>query len=285
MNSFHKLIWLALLFLSSCKLFDSEDIVPAYIEINDFDFEITNNEQGLPVIKVEEVFVFIDKQSIGVYPLPAKIPVITTGSEQTVFIGAAVHQSGRQSSSVEYPFFERFEWVKLMEPEETYEIKPKFTYKTDTKFDFVEGFEEGNILVKDRDGNQNTSLEIVNGGNQSNKSGRLRVTPDFAENAVSTGLNFFRSDNAGGSTYLEFDYRNDVELSVGIVTADDNRETETPLIVLKPREEWNRLYLDITLLATSPEINSYTVFFRLLHDGSDTEDQSAWIDNIKLVHF
>jgi hypothetical protein len=278
------LAFISISFLTNCSLTDNESFNPAYLIIDKVDL-ITTISEGDNVKEIDEVFVFANGNSLGVYPLPARIPVITTGEEMTILIGGAIHPNGLASSSVEYPFFQRVEVKEDFEPGVEYPLDITFRYVTTAVFDINEGFENGNVFTKDIDNNGNTFLERSSISSTGSYSGRLSITPDYSENEVTTALNFPRSGNKGGAAFVEIDYKNDLEFVVGLTYKTSIQYVEEPLIVLKPTNSWKRVYLDITSQISNPDIEEYSIYLGYYHNGIEGVNYDAFVDNIKLVHF
>jgi hypothetical protein len=270
--------------ISNCNLTDNDSYNPAYILIDEVSLNTTFS-QGDNVFEISEVFIFADGISLGVYPLPAKIPLITSGNDMTILIGGAVHPNGKADSSIEYPFFERVAFTENFEPGKEYNFEIDLNYVSTAIFDFAEGFENGNIFTKDLDSNGNTALKRTNDSNTGNYAGEMTVTPEHNQNEVSTTLSYPRENNSGGATFIEFDYKNEVEFVAGITYQNSLQFTEEPIILLKPTNTWKRIYLDVTSQISLSTINEYSVLFGIYHNGSSDEEQKVLIDNVKLVHF
>ena len=63
---------------TNCTLTDSEQPLPAYLEITDVSIT-TTQFQGDPTHKITDVWAYADNQLLGVFELPSKIPILTNG--------------------------------------------------------------------------------------------------------------------------------------------------------------------------------------------------------------
>ena len=94
-------------FLVGCQLFDQPEIAPSYIHIENFNFIITNSNQGTNSEKITDAWVYIDDTPAGVYELPANFPVLEEGKHK-VRIRAGIKENGISGTRVPYPFYASF---------------------------------------------------------------------------------------------------------------------------------------------------------------------------------
>ena len=100
----------------------------------------------------------------------------------------------------------------------------------------------------------------------------------------STVLYSDRSGIAAGSrVFLELDYKNDIELQIGLITIEENLEFKNYKLVLKPQEDWNKVYVDFSNELLSSNLNKYRVVFGVVNPTD--EDKVVYLDNVKLLHF
>ena len=132
--------------LSSCSLFDNENPIPGFL-VFDNPTLITNGEQGAPTHNIKDVWVFDGPDFLGIFPLPAKVPVIITGEEKQFSIFAGVRNNGGVGNALRYPFFKQIEASATLEAREEKTIPLNFEYSDNVKFDFIEEFEGNHIFV------------------------------------------------------------------------------------------------------------------------------------------
>lgn len=270
----------------SCSLIDNDAPIPAYIVVNDVSV-FTKENEGEPTHNITEVWAYADNQLLGVYPLPAKIPVILNEKDIDFTIFPGFRNNGEQSRSFTYNLMNTFEFTDNLEPGEEKEISPKFTYKEQAKFDFVEGFEStSHIFTLDLD--ENEATQIVSSSEDKkvgSKSGKISLNTANSFISAATIFNFDGSNNAGSDSYLEMDYKNDVPFFVGVIYVQDNQEISQPLLVVNPKEDWNKIYVDFTSILTSPAITSYRLYFTTDLEPLEVDSGEIFIDNLKFVHF
>ena len=275
------LIYGALLFLYSCS--DNTSDVPAIFNINEIGFN-TSTGEGSDSHKIKDVWVFQGGKDIGVFPLPAMIPILEE-EPGAVQISPGVRNNGINKTPIIYPFYD----TKLLELDLTKgrveELDLNFEYRENTQFAFIEDFESNNLFSFDQDGDEATSMTVT--GDEvfeGIKSGYIKLEgeADFCE--VATGLNFSNLQENGQPVFLELDYKNSVELNIGLIGFLGNAPAASYIVTLKEQEDWNKIYIDLTFAIIDSGLDSYKVLFGAALP-SDQESGDVYFDNIKLVHF
>ncbi len=263
---------------------DSDDFTPAFLVIDNVNFTTTSG-QGIPVHQIEDVWVVANEQILGVFTLPARIPIIPTGANMSVRINAGVKPNGSKNESISYAFYGPVTFERNFQPEEEFNYKPTFEYQEETKFDLIEDFENSPFFNIDLDGNSETLLirskEDNNGGSF---SGLIELDASKPDLEVTTDISFLREENAGGATFLEFDFKSDSELYVGYILETSNGPVEQIEAIFVPKEEWTRVYIDFTNYFTNSSVISYKIKFAASYNGNGKNNQ-IFLDNIKLLHF
>ncbi|MEZ4984834.1 MAG: hypothetical protein R2795_07325 [Saprospiraceae bacterium] len=106
-----KIIHFALLLVMSvswwqCDFINPEEGIPSYLFIEEFTLT-TGPAQGSNSHKITEAWVFVDDIFLGVYDLPATVPVLETGSH-TVRVEAGIRDNGLGDFPNIYPFSPTF---------------------------------------------------------------------------------------------------------------------------------------------------------------------------------
>ena len=94
---------LCLIYYSSCSVLNQEEPVPSYVNIESIKLKTTPN-QGSASHKITDVWVFNDTEFLGMFPLPAKIPLLLYG-EQNLTLQAGIKENGIGSTQKNYPFY------------------------------------------------------------------------------------------------------------------------------------------------------------------------------------
>jgi hypothetical protein len=277
---------LLLLFISSCTFSDNDSFEPAYLILSDPQITVRTDE-GAPVNGIQDAWVFADGQLIGVFPLPAKVPLITTGKAMQIQINAGVKENADRNISAEYPFFTPLVTTLTPEPGKAYTIPLDYQYKDETYFDFTEGFETSlHLLTNDLDGNTETRLSISNEDAVfGNKSGLVKLTRDNDDAEFTLESFLSNNNNKRGAVYLEFDYKSEEVIYVGTQINTQGAEILQYKVLLLPTDTWKRAYINFSDEISAPNVVSYRPVFRVIFEDDQKEFTKTYFDNIKLVHF
>ncbi len=273
--------------LSSCSLFDNEDPIPGFL-VFDNPTVATTAGQGENTHKITDVWVFDGPDFLGIFPLPAKVPVIIDGTEKSFSVFAGVRNNGVSSNALRYPFYEPIEVSANLTAQEEREIPMTFTYSVNTKFDLIEEFEGNHIFVEDPNENDGPGAEIMIQSDvvrSGMSSGQILFDTDTSAFERTTLFTFDRQENSGSSTFIELDYKCDIPLLAGWITYDNNFIQRDYNVLIAPSSEWNKIYIDISEFVGQVEIDRYSIAFASAISPSDAFPASIYIDNIKLVHF
>ena len=274
------------IFFTSCTFSDKETYEPAYLLLEDPQISVRTDE-GAPVNGIQDAWIIVDGKLIGVFPLPAKVPIITTGTSMQIQINAGVKENADRNISVEYPFYSPLLTNLTPEPGKSYSIPLNYQYKDETYFDFTEGFETSlHLLTFDLDGNTETRLSITNEDAVfGNKSGLVKLSKDNDDAEFTTESFISNANNKRGAVYLEFDYKSEEVIYVGTQVNTQGSEILQYKVLLLPSETWKRAYINLTDEISSPNVVNYRPVFRVLYENKENEFSKTYIDNVKLVHF
>ena len=274
-------LFVSLAFFQAC---DTDENIPTFIEVNSVSLTTTDLE-GANTHNISDVWVFVDGQGIGVWPLPARIPTFPTNGEVEIQFFAGVRVDGISDKARIYPFYAPVIVNEDLLAGETYEYDLTFEYFDITKFDFIEGFESRNIFSEDNDGDPNTfmvrsQLDARTG----DYCGYIKLvdTADLIE--VTTQFAYPTDDILGGGIYLEMDYRADIPIIVGYI-ADGQFRVEDINNVIIEKDDWNKIYLDLSQVLGSTDIETYRIKIASGLVGSGLSEGNIYLDNIKLLHF
>lgn len=289
------LLILFALFFSSCD--KEKEPIPAFLKLNDFVVQATNPAiHGSVSSKVTHAKVFFrdlttgETQALGVLPLPGTYPVLLEGDYE-VNVDPVIKANGNSLSAVIYPFYDRYTAVINLVSEQNTEVTPTTQYSSNTKFEFVEGFEGVNhIFSDDRDENPLTFIErseqdVFEG----NASGHVHLDTANSGFVVSTLSPFTLSISNSGKIFMELNYKTDVPLEFGVIAVDaQGVEEANYAFYVFEQEDWNKIYFDLSELISTANTDRFFIVMRgfLPHDNGAFTKQEAdiWLDNVKLLH-
>ena len=268
----------------SCNLTDNEAPIPAFIILeNPGVVNPANNSADSH--KITDVWVFSDGQILGVFPLPAKVPVIVGGLEQEITIFAGIRKNGMLDTPDFYPFYKPI--IKRISPQanQIIAIPLDFSYNSTAKIPVNEGFESGNVFSVDFDNNPATEL-IITGDDASTgqRSARVALTSSISVVEVGSNIRVLGEQNARGQSYIELDYKGQGEISVGIAKIRSGIISVEYLLFVPARFTWNKIYVDVTNSLSSRDYDEYRLVFRFIKTSQNASD-FVYLDNVKHIHF
>lgn len=280
-----------LFILSSCAVFDPEDIQPAYLKLGEIKVYEPGTSDVYTTHDVRDIWVYLDGTALGIFPYPGHVPVIPGNPDENSLIQmlAGIRDNGIASHLTLYPFLEFYEMNQKIIPGNIYEVNPVYKYRSNTILRFNEGFEHSSHLFSmDLDNNQKSKITGTTSNSRTGTySGHLQVTKTdpLLEAANSTAL-LNLPVNASG-VYLELDYLADHDFNFGMIGYDETTGSQgikNYYLGLKKNTSWQKIYINLTEELAASKFEGYRFFFSL-QLNQDREAGNVYLDNIKLVHF
>lgn len=290
LKSFYYL--LLLLTIASCDIINPEEALPSYIQVNEFQLTTNETSQGSDNHQITDVWAFVNGEALGVFELPATIPVLAAGM-QNITLLAGIRENGLRSTPVIYPLYSRYEINLDLVPEAINLITPTIEYISNSIFVLLEDFENDNINLQGINNgiiNRVTNPTQVLSGNGAGIISLLEVATE-----ITTIPTFLDLPTSGGTpVYLEIDYRTNVELEVGLVGF--NTSTATPMqatsykVILCPITNWNKVYINFQKDLELSQLDGYKLAFRASTNdtgcgGTPASVPEILLDNVKLIRF
>ncbi|MBC8464495.1 MAG: hypothetical protein H8D62_02335 [Bacteroidetes bacterium] len=274
--------FILVLLFASCDIINPAEDTPAFIYIEDFTIATTSS-QGSHSSKITDAWVWVGSENQGVYPLPAHIPVLQSGT-QTIFIEAGIKTNGISASRESYPFYTTHEQEIDLNPNETDTVRPDISY-TVNEIPFIEDFEKGNALHIFSDSiNHSIDNEFTDTleNQMGNYFGKIAIDGDAYEvfECGTDDLNL----PTDKPVYLEMDYKCNTTMVVGLYANNNSQVEKNAIIYLNPKTQWNKTYIFLSeYLVSYNNANSYKLFFGMIRDTSQTQSE-MYLDNIKIVY-
>lgn len=286
-----KLQHCCLLFLlasAACK--DEHEQIPGYVRVEKFS---VNAQGGAAWQDITEGWFYANGELLGAYTLPAEIPVLASGeTEVLVFVG--VKENGIRLTPAVYPLLKRFTQKITLTPGETTIIRPVTSYESGVKFawDTLRTTFDGNssIVLENRDDDNATSFEVTSDGGFSGRCLLMEVDSTHPVMDVATDPRDELPATQAQPVWLELHYKNDMPFQLWIIgQTPGSAEEPRPVYEFNPKENWNKIYINLTQFLIDAKEQEFRLFFRLsLPRGADgkfsQKKGSVRLDNIRLVH-
>jgi hypothetical protein len=281
------ILFCTLILFYSCNFINPDEEVPAYIMINDFSVS-TSPGQGTNRNAISELWVYSNADIVGVFDVPAQIPVIGKGNRKlTIFAG--IKNNGIGTTRIRYPFLATYDTILNLEPLEEVTLSPVFRYNEDAIIDNSRNFETGNTFVAGANNQGNLDLiddaQIAADGNRCIKASM----PSSAYMQYIDNTNLLME--AGNVVFLEMDYSCNNTFGIGVYVIQDGNSSKVPVLFLTPTTpgdgslpEWNKVYVDFGAIAIQyPNADYYRIYFE--SSANESSDPTVFLDNLKIVNW
>lgn len=286
-----------LLCLTACQLINPDEELPVYISIQDARVLVDETLNTYSPLGIKDAWLFLQSEQIGIFELPAVVPILPEKVGNTLRIGGGIFDTGLSTFRVEYPFWDDISVsIEGVEPLDTVVITPRFEYfprDTTIIYAFEAGFEGGSSNLESlTPASTFTTLQITSEDKFVGlQSGKVSFSPNkYQFEASSPLLTLPQSGN--NAIWCEVTYKNDIPFTVLMIGLAPGSPIEVELptnVLFSSPDEWNTAYINLNDLARSIPDGSV---FKLLFRASSQEAGSAtgrtgtiFLDQIRLIHF
>ncbi len=275
------LLLLALL-LSSCPA--DLELTPAFLTVTDFELT-TQVDEGAPTTAITEVWAFADEEFIGVFPLPARIPVLRVGSTE-IRLEAGIRQDGRSVTPDIYPFYTPYaRTLDLVGGQVTALGVLPIRYRNETVFGLIEDFE----LDRNRTFTQpiaGSSFLVPQGAvvRSGAAAGAISLADTNRLVELASAQTFVNLNEVPINVWLEADYRSDAPGVFGVIGQRDALTVRVFDPGFLPRDAWTKIYFNLGPVVGSADLNEFRIALSVLLDAELTGG-TVYLDNLKLVYF
>ncbi|MFM8492848.1 MAG: hypothetical protein ACKOA7_03850 [Bacteroidota bacterium] len=272
--------------LMGCSLYTADRGIPSYIYIPRFNLTTTYAEHGSGSSNIKDVWVFIDGDLQGVYPLPAHFPILREGPID-LQLSAGVVLNGISATRSIYPFYTQANASAELNAGQTDTILPGVTYRTSTQFTWMEDFEGQGFSLRTSPssdtniGRADNPAEVFEGARSMYIAVDSRA-PYFQAEGIQTfsppGVGLF-------PVFLELNYRNTQAFEIGLqIIGPAGSITDLPIVVFAPSpNEWKKQYVNFSPFLQRTPGYTYRVLVTARHEASLGQTGTIWLDNLKLL--
>ena len=261
-------------------------IIPSYLYIEQVKVLTNTAIEGAPTENITDIWVYVNNFPIGAFDKQKLIPILPDESgNQEVLLIAGIRDNGIKENIQQYYLYDQINITAQLVPGQIDTIQAVFRYNPDVTFVFVEGFESGNIFNTDIDGDEKTKIAITNQNPRSgNRSGIIELNAEHPSIEVTSSIEYYNLPDKGNLTYLELDYYGNNEFIIGISGKDiEGNEYKSDFIVLKTKDDWNKIYLNLTKTIQDSGLKSYRIYFKAIFNNTK-DSTNIFLDNIKLLY-
>ena len=277
-----------LLFVASFWGCNKEEPIPSYIYIPSFTVD-AQPEFGTSTSKITEAWVYANNDLLGVFPIPATVPILATGATD-IRIFPGIHEAGILARPTIYPFYEpiRLNHILTAGQIDTLPIVTQYLSPDQIKLELNITFDIGNILTDDLDEDSTTFVSVVPDGAEG--AGGLLWVTDTSSNLSVGNNSLFSLPTNGSQVYIEMEYHNDTKFSVWMRGHQSTGQGDIrPISTINEQEDWNKIYIPLTPFLQSNKWVDYQFVLNLkLTDeeiANGKTEAKVYIDNIKLLRY
>lgn len=282
-NLYAKLPFAALVITGCAK----GDKVPAFVEVPAVTMSTSAN-QGGATSKITDAWITLNEELIGVWELPARVPVLAEGPN-VIGVAPAIKRNGTFDDRLRYPFYNPWSGTVDLTREGTAVVAPGTSY-TDETLVWHEGFEDLFSLFSITASSDTQLLRFTPATHpeleflENGPCAGFRLDPDHRFVRIESDEDFL---SYGGPAFLELDHRSDLLITVGVKYFADGLERIEPFIFLPPTHRsdgsmpWNKVYLDLSAFFNSA-VSERDVYIEATLPESRSSAE-IYLDNIKLL--
>jgi len=277
--------------LGSCNKFSGTQTIPAYIKIDSVFLETNYSSQGSNSQKITDVWIYLNKDLLGVFELPALFPVLAEGAND-LEIRPGIWLNGIQSTRVPYPFYKPivYEDFKFY-PDSVQDLGDlKVKYYDNLDFAWKEDFESSGLTLAETSISDTAIIRTLPAGNPeafitptSKHSGLVALSDERPIWSANSSNSFLLPELQNDPVLLELNFKTNNVFYVGLLLNLPGGLKKIPLLIMNHSEEWKKIYINLgPNIALNWDAANYKVYFEA---GLELENDLAeiYLDNIKLI--
>jgi hypothetical protein len=282
-------IFVFLLFISSCNIYNPSEPIPSYIHIQSIGLTTDYNTEGSSSQNVTDAWVYIDDQIIGCFELPVTFPVLSEGNH-TIKIRGGIKVNGIAATRAPYPFYQQHVQTINLKKGAITDLGNSINlrYFTNVVFKLMEDFESAGFKLDTNNQGSETNLALVSGNSpnvfEGNNSGYVHLDNNKIYFRCQT-TDAFTLPVASAPIFLEFNYKCDYNFTIGVIAYGSGGQQTFAALAYNASDKWKKAYLYLTpTVSGAYTANNYRIYLAMLNN-SGANSVNLYLDNIKLVHF
>ena len=222
--------------LPSCEIINPDEEIPAYIHIPAYTLT-TSFDQGSASHNITDAWVYLNDDIQGVYELPVTFPVLGSG-DQKLTIRPGIKINGIASTRIAYPFFTESVLNVTLEPTVIDTLQLSTTYKTASKFAWIEDFESPGISIESLPFSDTSLLKTSEQDKvfEGISSGRI-VLDENRKAYHGASVDAFKLPGGLTPSYLELDFKTNHPFVVGLIANGSGSTNVLEILVLNTTED------------------------------------------------
>ncbi len=277
---------LVLLLFTGCEVFDKEEKIPSYLQIDRL------NYPGTTPSGFSCVFVYVNYQIIGVFEVPALIPVLEQG-DCRITVRAGIDINDYPYEREIYRLINPFEVRQTLVPGQITTITPQFTTHENVETVWEENFDNSAITILPTD-TLTPRIRIVREPRPGNSGsiGQIIITPSdtlkkiFDYSAIDSMQIYFEAVPG----FYELSYRSNIPFELRLKTYNiaTSLIQDVFLMWVRPSPtDWRRIYINFASVVREFGVGTfYKPYFRVqkLESFNAVDTINLSIDDIRIAY-
>jgi hypothetical protein len=266
----------------SCELINPEETIPAFLKIDSVSIS-TSAGEGHPVHNITDAWVYDNDQLVGIFELPAVVPVIRNGVS-SIRIRAGIKLNGQVGTRIPLLFTNDYQADLELFPDSLLPVNPTLTFRNDVTFAWLEDFDDIGLSLS-ASPNSNAVVERIS-GDEAYNGNSLKMALNASQNIFECRtISGYELPNGGIPVIMEFTYRCNHPFVVGLYSGYPGGSVQVPIVVLNATETWNHIYVNLTdAVSANPNYIDHRPFFGFLRDEGFEGEIDVYIDDIRMLH-
>ncbi|HUR31415.1 MAG TPA: hypothetical protein VMZ69_08270 [Saprospiraceae bacterium] len=280
------LLLLAMLSFIACDIINPAESIPARVQLEPINF-VVQPGQGSAQQKITELWTFADAEFVGAFAPPTEIHYFADEVMKEFTFEPGIRNNGILDAAIIYPLFTSYTVELNTTAGNLSVVTPIIGYKPEAVFSLVSDFELQNDFVDNRDSiAESVLVRSAADPFEGNFSGEIILTPETNIIEVGNSIGLVNLPVDGTPTYLEFHYKSETEMWIGLLGIPlSGSNVSNFFYLLKPSEDWNKIYIELTDWLEVSSLPAYKILFRASYPSSAIQPSyKIQVDNIKVVH-
>jgi hypothetical protein len=274
---------------TGCNIINPAEPTPTYVHIDSFTFTANphNPHTGSNSHQITSVWAYYNNAPIGVFSLPATIPVLTNGTG-TVSLVPGVSIDGLTAYQTKYTYYISDSSFSLIpHPGKIDTLKPNVRYTDSTHILWTEDFETGSSFVFNS--GTDSMIRTIDPTKmfEGAASGLINL-PTATDSCIEYSNPYTPFAIPNGLPYLELNYKSNTTFYIGMQAYTG---TNTPIgnslewmVGVNPSATWKKIYISLESYIGKYTYGSFSV---CIHASVDAGQSSGYVllDNFKVLSY
>ncbi len=268
---------------TSCELINPEEQIPSFLRIDSFLLSTNASTEGNPASQFTDAWVYNDEKLVGIYELPAIVPILKAG-EANIRIRGGIKLNGQVGSRIPNLFTKDYQATLELFPDSQLHVNPTLQFNSWVNFDWLEDFDGSGVSLSQTTISEGDLIRVDGAEAYDGQSLKLSLNADqFLFECKKVGE--IPIPGGGTPVIMEFTYRCNTALYVGLYSRDQTGIKQNRIIILNPTETWNHIYINLTeVVSSDPNFIGHQPYFGFLTNEEISGESFVYLDNIRLLH-